>query len=211
MNKYFKRIIVVGNGEYIYFWKSKGLSDERINSIAASNYSITLSLDYLGAKMRVKFNKSFLKQDKITYNNGKIVNIYIVYEINKNYNNSSYPTLKNCLFGTVSLTKHADIDEYKYSGYGIGFDRKGTFSFRNGFDKNVMIFGVNMSSPPYIDNKKRYILVLSEGPTTIRWYNNNCRKILFNFSENNNKKLSSHYLFVNGTEIIKFIEKILKL
>ena len=27
-----------------------------------------------------------------------------------NYNISSYPTLENCLFGAVSLTKNADID-----------------------------------------------------------------------------------------------------
>ena len=36
---------------------------------------------------------------------------------------SSYSTLENCLFGAVKLTKHVDIDLYKYSGYGIGFDR----------------------------------------------------------------------------------------
>ena len=53
--------------------------------------------------------------------------IYIAYEINKNYNISSYPTLENYLFGAVSLTKHVDIDQYKYSGYGIGFDIKGKF------------------------------------------------------------------------------------
>ena len=35
--------------------------------------------------------------------------------------------LVNCLFGAVSLTKNADIDKYKYSGYGIGFDRHGRF------------------------------------------------------------------------------------
>ena len=34
------------------------------------------------------------------------------------------PTLKNCLFGAVTLTKNADIDKYGYSGYGIGFDRR---------------------------------------------------------------------------------------
>ena len=45
------------------------------------------------------------------------------YKISKNYNVSSYPTLENCLFGGVSLTKHADIDQHKYSGYGTGFDR----------------------------------------------------------------------------------------
>ena len=35
-----KRIFGVGNGEYIYFSKSKGLPDDKINSITASNYSI---------------------------------------------------------------------------------------------------------------------------------------------------------------------------
>ena len=59
---------------------------------------------------------------------------------------SSDPTLENCLFGAVSLTKNSDIDKYKYSGYGIRFDRKGTFSFDNGVGTNVIIFGVDMSS-----------------------------------------------------------------
>ena len=64
---------------------------------------------------------------KITYDYGKIVNMYIVYEISKNYNISSCPTLENCLFGAVSLTKNTDIDKYKYFGYGIGFDRHRVF------------------------------------------------------------------------------------
>ena len=59
------------------------MPDERINSITGTNYSITLSLDYLSAKIRVKRNGSCLKQDKIMYTHGKIVNIYIAYEINK--------------------------------------------------------------------------------------------------------------------------------
>ena len=37
MYRYFKRISSVGSGNYIYFWKSKGLSDETINSITTSN------------------------------------------------------------------------------------------------------------------------------------------------------------------------------
>ena len=56
-----------------------------------------------------------MKQDKITYTRGKIVNIYIVYEINKKDNTIiSDPTLKNCLFGAVTLTKHKNIDRYGY-------------------------------------------------------------------------------------------------
>ena len=65
------------------------------------------------------------------------------------------PTLKNCLFDAVTLTKNADINKY---GYGIGYDRKSSFSFRNGgFSQNAIIFGVDMSSSPHIDNKKKEI------------------------------------------------------
>ena len=128
MQRYFKRIGGVGSGNYIYFWKSEGLSDERINSDTASNRSITPELSFYGVKTRVEFNGSCLNQVNGTYNHRKIVNIYIVYEVSKNYNISSYATLENCLFRAVSLTKHLDIDQYKYSGYGIGFDKiRGVF------------------------------------------------------------------------------------
>ena len=124
MYRYFRKIISVGSGNYIYFWKSIGLSDDRLNSNNASIYKITPELSYYGTKTRLELG-SCLKQDKVTYNHGKIANIYIVYEICKNCSISSYPTLENCLFGAVSLTKNADIDKYNYSGYGTGFGRKG--------------------------------------------------------------------------------------
>ena len=153
--RYFKRIPGVGSCNYIYFWKSKRLSDERVNSITVSNYSITPKLSYCGSKTRVKFNGSCLKQDKAAYSHGTIANIYIVYEISKNYNISSYPTLENCLLGAVNFTKHADIYQYKYFGHGIGFDSKGEFSFgSNGFGRNVIILGVDMSSSIHANNKK---------------------------------------------------------
>ena len=66
------------------------------------------------------------------------------------------PTLKNCLFGSVTLTKNADIDKYQNSGYGIEFDRKSSFSFPNGgFCQNVIIFGVDLSSSVHVDYKKK--------------------------------------------------------
>ena len=66
------------------------------------------------------------------------------------------PTLKNCLFGAVALTKNADIDKYRYSGYGTGFDRRWSCSFPGGgYGQNVLIFGGDMSSSPHIDNKKK--------------------------------------------------------
>ena len=77
-------------------------------------------------KIRVKRRGDCLKQDKITFNRGKIVNIYIVYEIDDYHSTTSYPTLENCLFGAVELTKHVDVYQYKYSGYCIAFDRNGS-------------------------------------------------------------------------------------
>ena len=72
MYGYFKRVGGVGSANYIYLWKSKGLSDERINSNTGSNYSITPELSHYGTKARVKFNGSCLKQDKATYNHETI-------------------------------------------------------------------------------------------------------------------------------------------
>ena len=111
MCRYFKQIAGVGNGNYIYYWKSKGLSDQRINSIRMSNHSITSNLDYYGIKTRVEFNGNCLKQNSVTFNHKKVVNIDTVYEISKSINISDYPTLENSLFGAVTLTKNADIDK----------------------------------------------------------------------------------------------------
>ena len=63
------------------------------------------------------------------------------------------------------MTKNADIDKYGYSGYGIGFDRETSFSIGNEIGKNVIIFGVDMSSSTKIDNRKKDILILGRGPT----------------------------------------------
>ena len=63
------------------------------------------------------------------------------------------------------MTKNSYIGKYKYSGYGTGFYRKGEFSVGNGFGRNCMIFGVGVSSSVHVDNKKKNILILGEGPT----------------------------------------------
>ena len=78
MYRYFKQIAGIGNGNYIYNWQSKGLSDERISSITASNYSVTPLLDYYSTKTRVKIDGNCFKQDKVIFNHRKVVNIYIV-------------------------------------------------------------------------------------------------------------------------------------
>ena len=138
------------------------------------------------------------------------------YELGTSGSNINDPTLKNCLFGAVTLTKNADIDKYGYSGYGTGFDRKSTFAFPGGgFGQNAIIFGVDISSSAHIDNKKKDILILGKRPTQGFEHTLTAEKMpSVNFTVTKKKFcLSLHYngannyFFVNGTEIYKFKAK----
>ena len=71
MYKYFK----TDNFYHILSRTFKGLSYQSITPPSAANNFLTPSLNYLGTKTRVKFSGSCLKQDKVTYTHGKIVNI----------------------------------------------------------------------------------------------------------------------------------------
>ena len=55
--------------------------------------------------MYLEFNRGCLKQDKITYNHGKIVNIYTVYDLKSTLNYNADFNLENCLFGAIKLPK----------------------------------------------------------------------------------------------------------
>ena len=53
-----------------------------------------------------------------------------------------------------------------YTDYGIGFDSYSEFSLPDGSaGKNVIIFGVDMSSSVYIDNTEKDILIPGKGST----------------------------------------------
>ena len=81
-----------------------------------------------------------------------VINLYISYTptpwlINLNTDF----TLNNCLLGSVKLTKNADPGKYKCSGYSIGFDSRSELLFTDGsMEKNVIIFGADMSSSVHI-------------------------------------------------------------
>ena len=110
----------------------------------------------------------------------------------------------------------ADIDKYKYSGYGIGFDRHGFFSHPSGeTGRNVIILGVDMSSSTKIDNRKKDILILGKGPiqglehtlTAEKMYSINFTVTRKKFCLSLHYNGANSYLFVNGTEIYKFKAK----
>ena len=94
MRKYFKLNSVVDTVDYVLSWQSKGLPNESIKLSTTTNYSLTPELSYYSTKTKVKFTGSCLKQSNHILTNKKVLNIYIVY------------------------LENADIENYKYSGYG---------------------------------------------------------------------------------------------
>ena len=138
------------------------MSDESIELPSTSNKMLNHSV---GTKARVTFNWDCLKQEKNAFSYGKIVKVYIVYEIYLYVNTRSYPTQENCFFGAVKLTKHVDIDLYKYSGFSIRFERKRFFNVDDKIGRHVIIFGIDMSSSLRIDKKKKYVLIFGKDLT----------------------------------------------
>ena len=131
MRKYFKSSSIAGVIERVLSWWSKGVSNESIKPPTTSNYGLNPKLSYYGTKTRIQFI-SCLKQPHFTFTLKKVVNIYIVYELGASSSSTSDPTIKKCLFGAITLTKNAGIEKHRCSGYGIGFDRRSSFSFPGG-------------------------------------------------------------------------------
>ena len=116
--------------------------------------------------MALRFNEHCLIKNNISISK-KVINLYISYKLNPKIKKFDKDfALDNCLFGSVKLTKNADLDKYKYSSYDIGFDSRSEFLFTDrSYAKNVIIFGADMSSSVHIYNKGQDILILGEGPT----------------------------------------------
>ena len=127
------------------------------------NNSLAPKPEYIDKNIFVKFDGSCLiKQDGLA-SNKKIVNLYLVFDLGSNLNNFDH-TLQKCLFEALKLTKNSNIDKNQYSGYGIRFDSKGTFSHPTGsFGQNAIIFGADMSSSTHVTNRANNILVLGKG------------------------------------------------
>ena len=75
---YFK---VIFNTNYVSSSKSKRLSAKTIKPPNTFDNSFTPALTYNDSKTRVKCTRSCLKQSTIWYTRGKVVNIYIIYEL----------------------------------------------------------------------------------------------------------------------------------
>ena len=123
-------------------WEYKGLPNEKIKPPFTANHSFSPKLVWMNnSRIKIEFKGSCLKEDKITFAPNNVVNLFIIYELNKwSQDLNAEFTLKDCLFGAVKITKNGDPDKYSYSGYGSGFDSCSFFSIPN-FDwsKNALI------------------------------------------------------------------------
>ena len=111
-------------------WKSNGISEENIENItkSGSNFAPTFVDHHILPD--INFNGNCLINNISIPKNTKSM----VKKFNTDF------TLNNCLFGSAKLTKNADPDKYKYSGYGIRFDSHSEFSFTDGSMRKNGIF-----------------------------------------------------------------------
>ena len=116
--------------------------------------------------------------------------------------------MKIC-FSLTAIVQNSDKEKFVYSGYGIAFDGKGSWSFGNNYAGNVVIFGVDNSSSSHTDNQGYDMLLLGEGNTFGNYHKIWCTRkklVLILVKQRQSVHCNGHssYLFVNGEEIYKF-------
>ena len=75
------------------------------------------------SRTRIEFKGSCVKQNKMTFVLRNIVNLFLVYELDRwSQDLNANFILKSCLLGAVQLTKNTDWHKYSHSRYGTGFD-----------------------------------------------------------------------------------------
>ena len=130
------------------------MSNEKFKPPYTSHKSLSPKLVWNKSRIKLNFKGSiFLKWNEVTFTSNNAVNWRIVYELVRWWQDLK-SALKDCLFGNVKITKNADPDKYSHSGYGIVFDSHSLFLIPK-FDcgKNIITFGVDMSSSVHTDDK----------------------------------------------------------
>ena len=178
-------------------------------------------------RLYVYLSGNHFQQNKVIIpNNDNVINIYCVYEIQpiSSSRDTSF-TIQNALFGAMQITKNAtDNSKNNYKGYGICFDERSQFSHtiteghraHTTNDRNVLIFGVDMSFSVHATNRANNIYVVGDGLTqgiddTTFYVGKNYWR---NFTDPGKKfVISLHYngdesyFFVNGRQELKFTAK----
>ena len=172
----------------------------------------------------VFFSGNYFEQDPVTIPNN-VINIYVVYKLDpiSSTRNTDY-TIQNALSGAMKITKNTDSSKNNYTGYGLCFDEGGEFGHtvkQGNFDrttnaKNVIIFGVDMSSSIHTTNRANNNYVMGKdfiqgiNDTTIyaeKLFHNNFTEFGVKFVLSLHYNGDNSYLFANGRQELKFKAK----
>ena len=193
MNKYLNKI---SNTESILSWKSMGVSDDVLKPL--NNSTLVPKLVHRYSNMQVSFNGScHVKENKST-SKEKVLNIYIVYHLD-NTSNTFHPSLKNCLFGSVKVTKKSsDFNGQELSGYGIAFYTDYVFTYsKSTFGYNAIVFNVDSQEDNNVKFNNKTINVKAPYKTNI---STTGTKIVLSLHYNK----QNSYIFANGNKITDF-------
>ena len=146
-----RNVEISRNGWVANSWLSTGIHNDSNNtdlfSVNNSNNNSSTLLNQ-NNRLGVIFNGNYMKQNKLGYDYGSVVNTYIVYSLkNRNINSPDF-TVQNELFGAIKIIKDVNTSQYAYSGYGICFDSGGPFTFY-----------INTQSSIHSTNKTHFLLL----------------------------------------------------
>ena len=218
------------NVKKITNWRSTGIFNYSdyytMNSI--ENTKTNLPLLKIDKEVYVLLQGNYFQQNSniiIPNNNKNVVNIYVVYKLDpiSSTRNTDY-TIKNALFGAMKITKNADYAKNSYTGHGLCFDEGGEFghtvkqgnSNRTTNARNVIIFGVDMSSSIHATNRANKIYVMGKefiqgiNDTTIyaeKLFHNNFTELGEKFVLSLHYNADNSYLFANGRQELIFKAK----
>ena len=140
--------------------------------IAAGNTKGNLPNLKNDGRMNVYLSGNHFQQNVANIpNSNNVINIYIVYKLTliSSTRNTDY-TIQNALFGAMKIIKNTNSSKNNYKGYGLCFDEGGEFGYtvkQGNFNrvtnaKNVIIFGVDMSSSVHATNRVNNIYVMGK-------------------------------------------------
>ena len=155
--KHFK----LSNQDQIDKWKSKGLSNQCLNVVGTLG-NVVLSKPIKPMHVVFKRKGTLVQNDNDIIAGGPIVYIYIVYKTSPKTMKSNFVFI-DCLFSAIKIATiaNSDTDKWRYSGYSVGFDSTGNFTYPEGGNaKSVNIFGADMSSSIHATNKTQSVLFL---------------------------------------------------
>ena len=208
-------------------WKPKDIYDSLNKNVlnpVQNTKNVSPTIKNINVQLHVFFNVNYFEQDPITIPNN-VISIYVIYKLDpiSSTRNTDY-TIQNALFGAMKINKNTDSSKNNYTGYGLWFDEGGEFGHtvkQGNFDrttnaKNVIIFGVDMSSSIHATNRANNIYLMGKdfiqgiNDTTIyaeKLFHNNFTEFGVKFVLSLHYIGDNSYLFANGRQELKFKAK----